>query len=411
MAEEYQWNLTGFGSARASLHWLSVTFAALLASQCPAALAEEGDVVTLTAGAGVIRDSNLLRTPANEQSDTIRRLSAGVKADVPVSLQHVIFEANVDDYHYADFSQLNYQGGAAQGAWNWQLADVAKGRLGYRYQRFIADLGDLQTSIRDLITQRTPFFSLNYLLTPEWQIVGDVSHADTRHSEQTTFDNRLETGAVGINYLTGSNNSVGLLIRRSYANYPNQESIAVASGTVDQVDNSYHETETSAVAVWNPSGESRLSARAGYTSRKHVDLTGRDFGGATGEIIYHWVPTGKTYVDVTAYRKIASSDDFSASFILFRGFAITPVWMALPTITVRAHLIRELRDYDGDPGIVLGTTERRSDTFQSGQISVAYAPTRNTEISLSFERGKRDSNRDGFDYTYNQTGAAFRASF
>jgi hypothetical protein len=107
---------------------------------------------------------------------------------------------------------------------------------------------------------------------------------------------------------------------------------------------------------------------------------------------------------------VVSSDDLSASYILFRGIAIEPTWAALSTITLKLRAVSELRDYRGDPGIVLGG-ERREDKFQSARFSAVYAPTRTLEFSLAFEAGKRDSNADDFDYKYKAGSALARLVF
>jgi exopolysaccharide biosynthesis operon protein EpsL len=372
-----------------------------------------GDTIRFSVGAGLVHDDNLFRTTSNEHSDTIRRLSAGVNINVPVSLQQFFLAAGIDDNRYQNFSRLDYVRSAADGGWNWQVADRASGKLAYHYQRRIIEFGDLQSQTRDLITQKGPLADANFLLTPEWELVGSASRIDSRHSDpgRSEIDHQIDTGAVGVNYLTGSKNSVGLLVKRISADYPNRQSVGLPGGGVALVDNSFDETQTSAVTTWSFSGVSTIKARAGYTKRKHQDLTGRDFSGATGELDYHWVPTGVTSLDVSLYRNIRSSPDLSASYILFRGFSVAPTWNPLAALTLRLRGIREQRDYNGDPGLVLGTEQRRADRFQSAQLSAAYAATRSIEVSAALETGKRTSNTAGFDYKYNVASAAIKASF
>jgi exopolysaccharide biosynthesis operon protein EpsL len=366
------------------------------------------DPLIFTVGGALKRDNNLFRTPDNEQTETIRSLFAGLKVNIPVSLQRFTLDSLVTDNHYANFSQLNYVGVNAKGAWDWVVGDRATGKLGYQYQRFLADFGDFQTRTKDLVSQRTPFFDLSYLLTPEWELVGDVAHSDSTHSDSTrnTLDYKLNTGAAGINYITSSKNSIGVRAKRTNADYPNRESIT----GLGLVDNSFQENDFAAVAVWNLTGESRVSARAGYTKRKHDEQSSRDFSGGTGQVDYHWVPTGKTTLDLSVYRNVLSSDDLAASYILFRGVSIEPTWAALSTITVKLRALRELREYRGDPGIVLGGQERE-DTFKSLRLSTVYTPTRTVQISLAFEAGKRDSNVNGFDFKYKQGSARAQLAF
>ena len=381
---------------------------------------ETNNPITFNAAAGWTHDDNLFRVASNPQSDTIRRLTLGTVIDVPVSLQRLSVEATVSDNHYQHFSHLDYVGGRAKGAWNWRIGDRLFGDAGYEYNRIIADFGDLQSQSRDLITQETPFFSINYALTPEWQLIGQLARSDTEHDNtaRNSLDSHVNTESAGVQYTTGANNTVGFRVRQSDANYPNRESIALIDaqgnsiGNVQQVNNGYREQEASIFTTWNLSGVSLITARLGHTQRKHDELSSRNFSGATGDLTYHWVPSEKTSIDVNAYRQIRSSDDLSASYVLFRGIAIAPVWKVSPLIALKLRSMREFRSYDGAPSLALDNGAPRKDSFQSTQISMTYTPPiRNTEIVIAIETGKRDSNMNTFDYSYKLASGQIKLSF
>src|SRR2546426_977832 len=66
-----------------------------------------------SASAGLARDSNLFRLAenkdplttigSNDKSDTVRRIGLGFKADLPVSRQHFLLDANIDRYTFDRF--------------------------------------------------------------------------------------------------------------------------------------------------------------------------------------------------------------------------------------------------------------------------------------------------------------------
>ena len=232
--------------------------------------------------------------------------------------------------------------------WEW-VGDRAKGNLGYQYQRFLADFGDSHTRTKDLVSVRTPFFDLSYLLTPEWELVGNAAQSEATHSDSTrnALDYTLNTGVAGVNYITSSKNSIGVRVKSINGDYPNSQTVDSLGNPIPTTNNSFRENDLAAVAVWNVTGESRVLARLGYTKREHDEQPSRDYSGGTGQVDYHWVPTGKTTLDFSVYRNVVSSDDLSASYILFRGIAIEPTWAALSTITLKLRAVSELRDYRG----------------------------------------------------------------
>lgn len=369
---------------------------------------ENTDTLTFTAGAGVIRDDNLFRTNDNRQSETIRQLTAGVNLDVPVSLQRFMVNAAIDDNRYQYFDNLNFQGGRGKANWAWKIGDRASGDIGYQYDRLIADFGDLQNRTRDLITRKTPFFGINYLVTPNWQAIGRVSRTELNHSDASrqSLNNDINTGAVGFNYISGPENSIGILAKRSNANYSEAQpgSILNISGlpiaTVSSINNSYKEEEYSGVVNWGLTGVSRLIGRLGYTKRDQKEVPALSFSGGTGRLTYQWKLTGITSIDFSTYRELQSSDDLSATYIVTRGFSIMPAWSPTPTIKVKLRTLRETREYNGN-AVFAASTQQRSDAHWNTQISTTYNPRSNTELSLSLERGKRNSNFDSFDYKYN----------
>jgi hypothetical protein len=177
------------------------------------------------------------------------------------------------------------------------------------------------------------------------------------------------------------------------------------------VDNQYDEIETSAVAQWNVTGKSRIDARLGYTSRKHDQVSQRDFQGITGRLNYDWTIAAKTLLNMALWREIRSIEDVDASYVLSQGFSVGPAWAPTSKLVLQAKLLREKRDFEGDPGFVLTASPQREDTFRGARLSAGYTPLRNVELSLSLEKGDRSSNIAGRDYDYNAVNANAKFSF
>jgi exopolysaccharide biosynthesis operon protein EpsL len=378
----------------------------------------DGRSIKFSVFGGLHRDSNLFRLSdsvdpqtaigSSEKSDTIRRLGVGLKAAIPVSRQRFLFDAQIEDYDFDRFGFLDHRAYRAGAAWKWQAGSQLSGDVGYSKRRFLAGFGELQGRVRDLITEDRAYAGAAYLATPRWRVRGALDSYDWRHSESTraALDNRTNSATAGLDYMTPAGNSIGGQVKYSEGNYPNRQLVAGSP-----VDNQYEEIETSAVAQWNVTGKSRIDARLGYTSRKHDQVSQRDFQGITGRLNYDWTIAAKTLLNMALWREIRSIEDVDASYVLSQGFSVGPAWAPTSKLVLQAKLLREKRDFEGDPGFVLTASPQREDTFRGARLSAGYTPLRNVELSLSLEKGDRSSNIAGRDYDYNAVNANARFSF
>lgn len=378
----------------------------------------DGRNIKFSVFGGLHRDSNLFRLSdsvdpqtaigSSEKSDTIRRLGVGLKAAIPVSRQRFLFDAQVEDYDFDRFGFLDHRTYRAGAAWKWQAGSQLSGDIGYSKRRFLAGFGELQGRVRDLITEDHAYAGASYLATPRWRVRGVLDSYDWNHSESTraTLDNRTNSATAGLDYLTPAGNSIGGQVKYSEGNYPNRQLVAGSP-----IDNQYSEIETSAVAQWNVTGKSRIDARLGYTSRKHEQVSQRDFQGVTGRLNYDWTIAAKTLLNMAVWREIRSIEDVDASYVLSQGISMGPAWAPTSKLVLQAKILREKRDFEGDPGFVLTASPQREDTFRGARLSAGYTPLRNVELSLSLEKGDRSSNIAGRDYDYNAVNANAKFSF
>jgi hypothetical protein len=251
--------------------------------------------IQFSVSGGLYHDSNVFRlsdgapSPAGvtSRSDTIYRVGLGLKADLPVSRQHLLLNANINSYSYDRYSQLDNVAYDAGAAWRWQAGSRLSGDVGYRRQRYLGDLGEVQATIKDQVTQDRFYATAGYLMTPRWRVRGAADWYKWDHSDvaRNVLDLRVSSTTVGLDYITPANNSIGGQFKYSHGDYPNPQ---VFNGTA--VSNDYDEYETSAVLHWVLTGKSTLFARLGYTKREHDEVTARDFGGGTGRVSLDWTP-------------------------------------------------------------------------------------------------------------------------
>lgn len=367
---------------------------------------------------GLYHDSNLFRLSdtvnpqavlgTTDKSDTVARIGLGLKADLPVSRQRLLLDAKVDDYKYDRFGFLDHAEYRAGATWQWQVTSLWSGDVGYNRQRYLASLAELQSRTKDLITVDHAFANAGYLLTPRWRARGGLDRYEYSHGDVTlnTLENRTNSATAGLDYLTPGGNSVGGQVKYTNGQYPNRQLVA---GSL--VDNEYNETETSAVTHWVVTGKSTLDARLGYTNRTHKQVPQRNFSGATGRLSYDWTPGAKTLLNFSAWRELRAVEEIAASYVLSKGISFGPNWAPTPKLVFQARLLRETRDYDGDPGFALAGAPKREDVFRGARLSAGYTPRRNIELAIAVEKGERDSNIVGRDYDYNTVSANAKLSF
>lgn len=389
--------------------------------------------VQFSVSGGLYHDSNVFRLSDNaplpagaSKSDTIYRVGLGLKANLPISRQHLLLDAKIDNYTYDRNSQLDNFAYRAGAAWRWQVGSPLSGDIGYTRQRYLGDLGEVQASVRDMITQDRFYATAGYLVTPRWRVRGGVDWTKWDHSEVTrdTLDLRVASTTVGLDYITPANNSIGGQFKYSHGNYANRQVFAGSA-----ISNDYDEYETSAVLHWVLTGKSEFNARLGYTKREHDEVTARDFGGGTGRLSLDWAPGGKTLINASVWREIYSVEErgtlgeggleqAAASYVISSGASIGPTWAPTVKLVFQGKLVHEKRKYEGDPGIVFGVAPvvgapgaHREDTFNGLRLSAGYTPIRALRLSLSAEHGKRDSNAFLRDYDYNLISANARFQF
>ena len=355
---------------------------------------------------GISYDSNLFRLSdqadaqvaigTSDKSDIIYRLGVGGKYELRKSRQKFIAEINVTEYKFQDFDDLDNTSNDLRGEWQWQVGNNWDGDLGLAHRRYLENFANFQRYVRDMVEQDRLYASANYLLSSRLKLTLDADRYDTEHSEQArnVLDSKINNTAFTVNWITPSQNTVGLQYRIADASFPNRDTIGTTS-----VDNSYKEDEMSVVVHWTLSGLSQIFARLGYTERKFDELPTRNFSDPTWRLTYLWRPSGKAALEVATWRELSQFQDLTANYVRVTGLSVAPTWSLTPQVALRGRVLYETRNYVGDSGIG-PVLQRREDKDRVFQISALWTPLRLTELALTLESGKRTSNQVFADYNY-----------
>lgn len=357
--------------------------------------------------ARVLHDTNVFRTSDNEDDDTIGYAGAGLRSDLKLSRQHLLFDGVVERAMYDEFDDLDHTRVDATGTWAWEVGNLWSGNLGYQYRRELSSFDQQFVREKDMRTTQTGFFEAGYQLHPDWRLSGSLNYEDVSYQDRKRLDRDRTGMLLDVLYSNTRNSEVG--VRVEYAKNDLQDT-DVGSGV--SIDNDYDEYTVSALLNYEVTGKSALQARAGYTDLRYDDLDDRDFQGFSGRLTYNWFVTGKTRIDFSAYQETSSLNDEIASYVLTRGVSVKPRWSATRKITLVGEVTFENDDFKGNNEIrqQLGLQKRDDDTWRYG-VTANWDPIRSLQVSLGFRREERDSSIDVRDFDDDQYDLRARYSF
>ena len=359
----------------------------------------ESDVpIDVWVHAGVMHDSNVLRTQTDERSDNIARLGGGLTIDQRVAgRQRVRLDARGDYYKYDKSSTLDHWAYAVAGDWLWEIGNNLSGELLAGYDRRQVDMAETLADRLDLVTTKRAAATAAYLISPRFRVRGALEGSDTDREQNRTTNVRTTGARVGADYVSPLGNTIGLEYRDTKGVAPQAEFVPTLGRFVD---NDFHEREFSLVSVYAIGSTLRSSIRLGHTRREYTDLPERNFNANTGVGTVDWLVGNKTVLRFDAYSLPRSIADVSASHEVVKGVAFGPRWEMTSKTVLSARLLHERRTFSGDPGIVAGGV-KRDEVYRLARFAFGWEPQHFWQVSVAFDVGDRESNIDGRDYQYN----------
>lgn len=366
------------------------------------------DNVNLRASASFRMDDNVFRLPDGvnavtpdgslTRSDLIRTLSAGITAEIPVSRQKFLFSYDINQSHYSNFSNLDFEGSDARALWKWEFGRLATGTAGISQTKSLADFSTSLGREPNTLTVTRQFVNGSYPFHANWQANWGLSRTEARNSDPFNRVSDNDAGSVNgeLRYVSGQGNYVGIQWTRSAADYLYP---VVVGATIS--DNSYKQDSVGLLAGYNIGGSTSLQTSLSR-ARRDPAQTGRSATTATtGTASLNWQPTGKTTLAIIAARDFSPPENITVSGSVANSLSLVATWRATAKISARANAGWLNRDYLFVPGA--GTTQRRDTTTTQG-VSVSYAALDQLSITLAASRESRDS--DLPSAVYNTRGAS-----
>ena len=366
---------------------------------------------------GFRHDSNLFRLSddqdpqatigSSDKSDNIYQVGAGARLELKKSRQQFTVDGNVEQNWFQNFDSLNNTGNLLRGEWAWQAGNDWKGTLGAGHRRYMDSFTNVQQNIKDMIDRDRVYGSANYRPVSYLRFTVDADWINSDHDAVTrdVLDNRTQSTAFIASWVTPSENSLGVSLRKTDAHYPNAISPTGGAGGGDYEDNEY-----SLVGVWKASAASVLQGRFGHTEREFEQAGSEGFSGPTWRFSYEWEPTAKTALEFALWRELYGFEDLSGSYVRTTGIGFFPAWSVVPKLVLQARLLYQMRDYLGDFTVAPGAGARE-DKERQIQLAAIWTPLRLTKLVFMVEAGDRDSNQALADYEYQSFGVGIMRTF
>lgn len=364
------------------------------------------DVMSPYASVGYSHDSNLLRRDANsEQSDDIRRVTAGMKLNWEYKRQQLNIDVSTTDVKYDFFQELDYLGKNLSASWDWRLGKDFSGSLGHTFTRSSASFSDISSIVGNTRDQTNQYARFRWALSPRVKFGLSFSNSELEYlaEEQQAGNSQSYRVAPSLSYTTPKGNKVGLSFSHSKGKYPNR--IVSSTSTVDK---KYDENSTSLSWNWNASEKSKVNGTIAYVTREHEIASVRDYSAINTRFNYAWSITAKTKLNLSFFKNTQPRDDLNANISENTGFQFSPSWVITHKVSLSGTYSHETRKNKGDTG--LNNSVQLKETYDSLGVNLGYRMTKNLSVGASYKHDLRDSNQTNNNYDANVLGINARLS-
>ena len=400
--------------ARKGREWLSLGIAGVVLSS-PCAWADEFDLfgpLSLKFSETVTRDNNVHRLPEGASSgpnapreDTMYDDSAGFSLDKTYGLQSLHLGATFGNRHYEHNTAQNSQTRNGDFAWRWTLTPDLTGSLTAarnESQNSFEQYGATGGSINRTDTTAA---SVDFGGSAPIHLIGTASHVDSSNSVAITQTGNTKAlaGEIGVKYLSAAGNSIAYLLRGQRIDWQGQQ-----LDPVNLLDTHAEQTDHEVQLHWLPTGKSSVDVVVTRLDKRYEHFHQRDYSGTGGSFSVGWQPSAQVQVALTGQRSYASWFNSFSSYSLTDNVSLRPSWQFSPKASMHMSFGRSSVEYLGP--VVPQTLPLRHDHTPTAELGVDWTPLRNLALSATWHREHRDSNQI-FGYSDNTGSVTARLQF
>lgn len=378
----------------------------------------------------LMHDDNLFRVPhesVNNPSlrpiehveDYANQLTVGARARLQSGRQTLRVAARVSDVQFHRNDQLDYTGGQANLALDWELGSRLSGRVLGDYRRSLASYTNYRFFERDIVEAIDGALETRIGIGPRFALLSSVRARQTDHSDPERRSENFESDAasVGLEYAPSQTKRFALEYRYLQGDFPNS---LEPSGPSTR-DRSYEETLVRLRTEYALTAKLRLSGNVGALARDYAShAVTEDYSGSVWETTLAWQPRAKLGFELSAWRQLKAYVDAESDYFIARGVSFGPTWAPTNKLRIAFEYFHEEQDYIGKPtlasepdadGSVVISDDGRRDDVDIARISASYVPRDFLELDLTWACIDRGSNRAHHDYDARVASVAVRFVF
>lgn len=357
----------------------------------------------------LFRDAEITEIPpgAESREDYVNRITLGLGNDFHMGQQTLRLKGRVYDARYQDNDYLDYTGGDASAAFDFNALTALSGRLSAAYNRTLADFANTLGTERDIIEGTNYSAMVRWAIGPRWSVSASGGRIETEHDLAARQNENLEAdvGRVSIDYATPTFHSFGVEYRYIDAKFPNA---IIAPGETESASD-YEENAALARFTYTATVRTQFRVSAGYVERERpVDPEGR-YSGDTWRAEIDWKPREKFQMLLAAWSELKAYTDVESDYFISDGYSLSPTWSPTEKLSFALTASYEDQEYLNTRDLELVDGQRNDDVL-TGLFTFTYKPRDQLAIELSYRGSDRDSNRIARRYDAQVAGIALRWS-
>jgi len=392
--------------------------------------AHEGDTFRPFVSAAYLHDDNLFRlaegeSPGTPREDRYAVYQAGIQVDWRPGRQQFLALASKTLVRYDRNVPLNFDGDETRASWNWRLGNRLSGNLGINHSTSQSNLENVGR-ISNIVDRERHFARAEWEFHPSWRIGigGEASENSNSDPTQRSQDFEQTMNELVLTYRTPKGSSLATLVRRSEADYPNQQTLRIFGVPPifrDVADTSFEQTEYLLSGNWRVSDKLNLRGQGGHVNREYRNELKDPLGGFANLVqrpdhsdftvrgTVEWFPSARTALNLTVYQELGEAIDINASSVEKRGLRLDAAWLFREKWRLNAGLSFENRDFQGAPGVP--NLISRNDDTTNLTLGVSYRPINIVSINVGVQAGRLDSNVANENFEFRNVFVNVRADF
>ena len=352
----------------------------------------------LGASLGVTHESNVFRSPSNEQSDTITSVGLLGGIDTQLGRQRVFARGSINNNSHADLSMLDNVSYTLGAGLEWETIERLSGSLSVGASQRLAndtapDLQPIVINRKNIENARQVAARIRYGIAASLALEAGYANRRVDYStiEYIVRENTQDTANIGLRWSRSDLLSLGVGVRYTKVDRPN--ALIAAPNIIGPQESKRRDLDFT--AVWKPTGRSTLDGRISLTDQDYSTAITPDVSGVTGSIIWGFNPGGRLSFSASAIRDTGTETTFfqfapdQNPVNVDSARISTQVGLqALYELTAKTSLNARIRHRSSS------FANSASSSADSYGLGVNWAPTRAVTVGCNIARESRDNAYD-----------------